>query len=206
MARQGSRVERKDSFGSFGSFRSVASFLLHATSKAANGRAAWGGRRHAGAEHSVGRVCHRAADRAHAGEARPTRSRLGRFCSNRNGTASGRSSFAAVPTSHPEPRPAAAGSLLSRAARRPARRPSGWLRRGRRNRHRHATRSRFRCAAAPAAPRGVAGGEAGEGEPVVVRRIRPARGGRARRAWTSPNESGAFCSSRRLRVHSRRST
>ena len=81
---------------------------------------------------------------------------------------------------HPEPRPAAARSLLSRAARGAARRAAEGLRARRRDRDRDGARARLRRAAAAAASGGVARGEAREGNALLVRRLRSAGGRTAR--------------------------
>ena len=90
----------------------------------------------------------------------------------------------------------AARSLLSRAARRVARRGcrDGCVRR-RRDRDRDAARPRLRRAAAAAASGGVARREAREGDAGGVRRLRPARGRRARPARRRRRASAARGSS-----------
>ena len=96
---------------------------------------------------------------------------------------------------HPEPRPAAARSLLSRAARRAAGRAARRLRARRRDRDRHAARPRLRRAADAAASRRLARRQAREGDAGRVRRVRRARRRRAgsarRRAARAPRAAGA---------------
>ena len=92
---------------------------------------------------------------------------------------------------HPEPRPAAARSLLSRAARGAARGAARRLRARRRDRDRHAARPRLRCAAAAAASGRVARREARAGDAVVVRRVRCARRRTARICATRRSASAA---------------
>ena len=94
---------------------------------------------------------------------------------------------------HPEPRPPPARPLLPRAARRAAGETAARVCRRRGDRHPHPAGARLRRAPAAAASRGLAGGEAGEGDAGVVRRVRPARrrraepdGGAAERAPLPP--------------------
>ena len=126
-------------------------------------------------------VRHSAADRADAGEAGrrdpvrrwvPVRAEVGWLSRDRVPRRDGRV--------HPEPRPAAARPVLSRAARALPRAAARRVRHRRRDRDCHAARARLRRAAAAAASGRVARREAGEGDAGGVRRVRSA-GGRAAR-------------------------
>ncbi len=90
---------------------------------------------------------------------------------------------------HPEPGRQAPESLLSRAARGPARSPAEELRGRRRDRDSHGERSGLRCTAVAPAPGSVTRRKARYRDTCILRRIRRARAGNTQSHDTTPGRA-----------------